>query len=132
MSCIKIKPIAYECANLDELETFILDLFDADRIVFEGVYLKEEIYFQPVKSFNVGIIGGVTETLNFKELSNDKYNRIENYVQIESELSKEAIPVVERIISQCEMSEFDQIAVIFSKQKHDGSLVYIFGSSHKL
>ena len=131
-SCSKGKPVDLKCMSIKKIENLALEMYNADEIIIESKWLKEEIYFKGLSCFYITIVNGKTQALNFKELPADKYRRFDNYEEIENQLKQEGLPIVNKIKSECDLKKFDQIVVVFAKEKSDGTLFYRFGNRYKL
>ncbi len=124
------KPIELKCDSLAEIENLAIEMFNADEVIIESIWLKEEIFFEGLDCFFITIINGTTPALNFKELADDQYHRFENYQEIEHQLKENGLPIVEKIREECDLSNFDQIMVVFAKRKDDGTLFYSIANSY--
>lgn len=132
MSCVPSPP-KIECLNgTDQLGTELGQIYDAEETIINSIVLKEEVYFPTAIVLEINFINPTTETLDFKQLDSVKYERFENYEEIDQSLKKEAERIVHIVNDKCDVTKFTSIIVIFTRRVKSANLEYSFGSHLEL
>ena len=120
------KPPNLDCDNIDSIKATIKQLYAADRIEISSRVIKEEVYFDEIRSVYVTLYNATTEILDFKSLPLNKYQRFENYEEIENGLKEEGVAIFNMIKRNCSLNNFNEVIVVFGKRGDDDPLLYDF------
>jgi hypothetical protein len=77
------------------------------------------------------VYNATTNVLDFKTLPTTHYQRFENFEQIEGDLKKEGIVVAQKIVDECDMTEFNDLIIEFLKLDDNGKPIYRFICHYK-
>ena len=109
------RPPALKCScEKKELEEIIKQMFDADEVSLRSIRLREELYFPEIRAIAVDIVNATTNTLDFKSLP-EKYQRFDNFSQVEDSLKKDAEKVAYLLFEKCDTENFNDIMINFIK-----------------
>jgi hypothetical protein len=100
-------------------------MFDADTVLLYSYRLREEIYFPEIRAITLCIVNGTTKTLDFKTLP-ERYQRFDNYSQIEDGLKADGDEVARLLYEKCNSKEFNDIIIEFLKYDAEGEPNYRF------
>lgn len=116
--------------DIEEFEREIKDIFQADSVNIYLRTLREEIYFSEINSPVIVIWNVTINILDFKEIT-DEQTRFENYRHIEDELKKEGLPFAKRIVSACDMSNYNDLIIEFHGKYQEGKVGHRFICHYK-
>lgn len=120
------RPPALKCfCEKEKLEEMIKQMFDADEVSLRSIQLREELYFPEIRAITVDIVNATTNTLDFKSLP-EKYQRFDNFSQVEDSLKKDAEKVAHLLFEKCDTENFNDIMINFIKYDSSGQLNYQF------
>lgn len=122
LSCRSAKPLNCN-QSLQELEDYVKNHFSADSVLIIPVSLKEEIYFEKIDAVNVIVYDGQSDIYDFKELPNDKYQRIEHFSIVEKSFKDKCIPIFNKLKQNCNTNGFDEIYFEFGKRLTAGDIL---------
>lgn len=131
VGCVS-KPPKLECDNIDSIKATIKQLYAADRIEITSTVIKEEVYFDEIRSIYVTLYNATIEILDFKSLPSNEYQRFENYEEIENGLKEEGAGIFNLIKKNCSLNDFTEVTVTFGKRGDDDPLLYDFIVHYKL
>lgn len=120
------------CHEIDIIKNTIKNNYSADEVEITSRVFKEEIYFDKIKSVYVTVYNATTETLDFKSLPIDKYERFENYQEIEDGLENEGKRILDLIRENCDLENFNEVIVVFGKRGKNDPLLYDFIVHYKI
>lgn len=115
------KPI--ECSfNLLDFEKEIRDLYVADSVTIQAIVIKEEVFFPTWRPIRICIYNPTTQTFDFKNFPEIHYGN-ENYSSIESLLTMEGLPIAQKIIKSCDVTEFNDMVIEYRKFYNDSNML---------
>ncbi len=125
-------PPKLDCNNIDLIKSSIKRQYQADHVIITSKIIKEELYFDEIRSIYITLYNASTETLDFKSLPTNRYQRFENYEEIENGLKKEGKTIFNLIMKNCSLNDFNEVIVVFGKRGDDDPLLYDFIVHYKL
>lgn len=132
MASSKSKQIELKCSvDIDTIKSEIQTAYNADSVQFYSKRLKEEMYFTEISCPVILIYNATTKVLDFKTLPTTYYQRFENFEQIENNLKREGLIVVQGIVDKCNMVEYNDLIIEFIKLDDKGKPIYRFICHYK-
>ena len=131
IGCVS-KPPKLDCNDIDLIKASIKRQYEADQVEITSKVIMEELYFEEIRSIYITLYNATTETLDFKSLPTKRYQRFQNYEEIENDLKKEGERIFNLFKKNCSMNDFNEVIVVFGKRGDDDPLLYDFIVHYKL
>lgn len=118
MGCVN-KPSELDCNDINSIKASIKQQYEADQVELVPKVLKEEIYFDEISIVSLQVFYPTTKALDFKKLSFDDYLTLDNYEERQKSLKSEGKYILNLLLNQCDMKNFDEVHIKFGNEHND-------------
>jgi hypothetical protein len=125
IGCTRVKKLKCNI-DIENVKQKIKSETLADFVQIYTVRIKEEIYFPAIKCPVIEISNPTMEILDFKPLSTEHFQRLDNFAEISNRLKVEGKKFALQFINNCKMNSYNDFIIEFNKLDAKGEPCYRF------